>query len=161
MNGLLIILGANNTHDGQLAPMAIDRAIGAFRFLENNPDFYVLCTGGFGSHFNTSDYPHAQYLQNFLLEKGINHQRFVEFALSETMIDDAQLSKKIIERYQPDMVAVISSDFQIERARLTFQLYCDYPYTLFLEVPSNLYEEEMERLIRQEQQALNRLRMML
>jgi len=160
MNGLLIIMADANTYDGNLSPIAIDRVLGASKFLKNNPEFYVLCTGGFGSHFNTSEYPHAQYLQNFLLEEGIAHDRFIEFSLGETAIEDIQLCHRIINRYEPDMVAVITSDYQVERIRFTFQKYADYQFLFFLEVKSNLYEEEMERLVRLEQQALNRLRML-
>ncbi|MEA5256757.1 YdcF family protein [Arcicella aquatica] len=158
MNGLLIIMADANTYDGNLSPIAIDRVLGASKFLKNNPEFYVLCTGGFGSHFNTSEYPHAQHLQNFLLEEGIAHDRFIEFSLGETAIEDIQLCHRIINRYEPDMVAVITSDYQVERIRFTFQKYSDYQFFFFLEVKSNLYEEEMERLVRLEQQALNRLR---
>lgn len=160
MDGLLIVMGDTNTYDGSLSPIAIDRVLGAFKFLRNNPSFHVLCTGGFGSHFNTSEYPHAQYLQRFLLEEGIEQHRFVEFSLGENSIEDVQLCKRIIQRYEPDMVAVITSDFQIERISLTFQKFCDYQYFIFLEVKSNMYEEDMERLLRIEQQVLNRIRMM-
>lgn len=158
MNGLIIVMADSNTFDGNLSPIAIDRALGTLKFLKNNPDFQVLCTGGFGSHFNTSEYPHAQYLQNFLLEEGINHNRFVEFALGENTLEDIQLCDKIISRYEPDIIAVITSDFQLERIRFIFQKYSNYQYFVFLEVRTNLYEEEMERLVRLEQQALNRLR---
>jgi DUF218 domain len=158
MDGLLIIIADTNTYEGCLSPIAIDRLLGASKFLKNNPTFHVLCTGGFGSHFNTSEYPHAQYLQSFLVEESIPHHRFVEFSLGENIIEDVQLCQRIINRYEPDMVAVITSDFQVERIRFTFQKYCNYQYFFFLEVKSNLYEEEMERLFRLEQQALNRLR---
>ncbi|MFC0184222.1 YdcF family protein [Pseudarcicella hirudinis] len=123
MTGLLILLGATNSHDGQLSPMAIDRLICAYHFLKNNPEFSILCTGGFGNHFNTSDYPHAQYLQHFLLEREIDPRRFTEFALSENTIEDAQLSRQIISRYNPAMVAVLSSDFTSKEPDLLFRSF--------------------------------------
>lgn len=160
MTGLLILLGATNSHDGQLSPMAIDRLICAYHFLKNNPEFSILCTRGFGNHFNTSDYPHAQYLQHFLLEREIDPRRFTEFALSENTIEDAQLSRQIISRYNPAMVAVLSSDFHLERARLTFQKFCPFSNMFFIEAKSSLFEEDLARLVRQEQEALQRLMFM-
>ncbi|WP_044172984.1 YdcF family protein [Flectobacillus major] len=161
MNGILIICGANNTHDGELTHIAFDRLLTALNFLKYNPDFKILCTGGFGNHFNTSDYPHAQYLQNFLLENGIPHEQFLEFILSENTIEDAQLCKRVLERHNPEVAVVISSDYHLERVRLSFLKFCGYPSTVFLAAKSSLFEDELERLIRQEQQAVNRLRMML
>ncbi|PAC26348.1 YdcF family protein [Flectobacillus sp. BAB-3569] len=161
MNKLLIICAASNTSDGELSHIALDRLLTALQFLKNNPSFNILCTGGFGEAFNTSDYAHAQLMQNFLLEHGIAHESFVEFVLGENLLEDIQLTRRVLSRYSPEAVVVITSDYQMERVRLSFELYCSYPNMIFIEAKSSIFEDELERLKRQESQGVNRLRMML
>lgn len=161
MNGILIICAASNTPDGELSHQALDRLLAACQFLKNNPSFQILCSGGFGEHFNRSDYPHAQLMQNFLLEQGVSYESFIEFVQGESLLEDIQLTKRLLSKYLPDVVVVISSDYQIERVRLSFELYCQYPGIIFIEAKSSIFEEELERLKRQEAQGINRLRIML
>lgn len=161
MNKLLIICAASNTSDGELSHIALDRLLTTLQFLKNNPSFHILCTGGFGEAFNTSDYAHAQLMQNFLLEHGIAHENFVEFVLGENLLEDIQLTRRVLSRYSPEVVAVITSDYQMERVRLSFELYCSYPNMIFIEAKSSIFEDELERLKRQEAQGVNRLKMML
>jgi uncharacterized SAM-binding protein YcdF (DUF218 family) len=76
-------------------------------------------------------------------------------------LEDIQLTRRVLSRYSPEAVVVITSDYQMERVRLSFELYCSYPNMIFIEAKSSIFEDELERLKRQESQGVNRLRMML
>jgi hypothetical protein len=68
-NRVLVILGPPNSPNGNLSSIAKNRLDLCFQiFLK---DDLILCTGGWGKHFNTSINPHAYYAKEYLLKKGI------------------------------------------------------------------------------------------
>ena len=73
-----------------------------------------LCTGGYGQHFNTTNRPHAYYAKQALIKKGVREEDFLPFILSTNTYEDFKISKEIIEKELPDMLIVITSDFQSE-----------------------------------------------
>ncbi|MBB1303829.1 hypothetical protein H5183_21260 [Pseudoalteromonas sp. SR44-8] len=51
----LIVLGGPNNNDGSLSVIAKSRCQRAYQIYQANHSVKVLCTGGFGAHFNTTN----------------------------------------------------------------------------------------------------------
>ncbi|MFR5659330.1 MAG: YdcF family protein [Butyricimonas faecihominis] len=98
MKQIVLTLGAPNDEQGNLSPMAVDRLECALGLYLYNDDVKILCTGGFGESFNTTNHPHAYYSKRFLIERGVRESDFLEFALTTNTVEDFRMSKPIIER---------------------------------------------------------------
>lgn len=153
---IMIVLGAPNSDTGKLSEMATNRLDTARRFYMHNQDFYICCTGGFGPHFNKTATPHAQYAKQYLVDKGIPEERFLEYVLSSHTMEDALLAKPIIEKYTPGTIVVITSDFHMKRASLFFKHVFEHQNLIFVEAPSTLDMVTMEALMAHELQAIER-----
>ena len=66
MKQIVLTLGAPNDEQGNLSPMAVDRLECTLGLYLHNDDVKILCTGGFGESFNTTNHPHAYYSKRFL-----------------------------------------------------------------------------------------------
>ena len=64
---VLIVLGSPNSETGDLGQVALDRLEYCFDIFESK-DNCIICTGGFGEHFNTAPLPHADYAIKYLKE---------------------------------------------------------------------------------------------
>ena len=157
MNKILLLLGSPNDEKGELSQIALDRINYAYDIYKSNGDIKLLCTGGFGEHFNTTNLPHAHYAQKALLEKGALQKDFLPFVLSSNTYEDFEIAKQTIEKNAPDLLVVVTSDFHIERAILLHKMLIDYPWTIFLPAKSSLCESALLSLIRHEEQAIKRL----
>jgi len=153
---VLLILGSPNSPRGELSDISISR-VDCCRKLFNKGD-RVLCTGGWGSHFNTSDKPHAFYTKEYLLEKGLSKEDFLEFALSENTVDDAVKTKAILSNLKNVKLTIITSDYHLERARLIFNTILEkYPME-FVGAISHLDQEELKNLALHEEMAINSIK---
>ncbi len=61
MNAVIIVLGAANSSDSRLSVIAKIRCAQSYQAYLHNPKAKILCTGGFGVHFNTTDCAHERY----------------------------------------------------------------------------------------------------
>jgi uncharacterized SAM-binding protein YcdF (DUF218 family) len=120
MNGIIIVLGSKNDEKGNLSPNSKNRVDRAIEELKKNPGFKLLLTGGFGK-FNPTDKPHAQYLKEYALEKGIKEDDILEIIKSGNTVEDAYLSKPILNKYNPKQVFVSTSNFHLPRAKFIFE----------------------------------------
>ena len=115
----------------------------------------ILCTGGWGSHFNTSPLAHAVYSKAYLLQKGIPEHAFLELALSANTVEDAVKSKAILSRLDNPIITIVTSDFHIERVKLIFSEVLKGFEIQFNAVPSDFLDSnERERLVAHEQSAI-------
>ncbi len=121
IKGMIVVLGSPNSETGELYEIAKDRCKSALREYRNRPDWKLLLTGGYGEHFNTTDEPHAAYLKNYLIKKGVPEGDIAEFAKSRNTLEDASLSKPILKKYGVTEILVITSDYHIDRARYVFE----------------------------------------
>lgn len=160
--GLIVVLGAPNDAAGNLSDMAVGRLqLGLERHQRlRGEGWRLLLTGGVGAHFNTTDKPHAHYGRNWLVERGVAPAEIVEFAESANTIEDARLSRRIVERHAAERLLVVTSDFHQDRARFVFEQV--FPGRS-LEVEGARYlpdrpEAERQALVAHEQRALARLR---
>lgn len=101
--------------------MARERCAQALREYRRRPDCKLLLTGGYGAHFNTTDRPHAFYLQQHLVAHGIPATGFLPFAESTNTLEDASLSYPIAQEYGAQYAIVVTSDYHEARARYIFE----------------------------------------
>lgn len=116
-----MILGSPNDEQGNLSSVAIERLTQGIKEYSSRPGFSILLTGGFGVHFNTSERPHAFYAMQHLLKYGIPKEEILEFVESSNTLEDAALSRPILEKYNVKNVIIVTSDFHAKRAKMVFE----------------------------------------
>jgi uncharacterized SAM-binding protein YcdF (DUF218 family) len=94
--GLIIILGSPNSQNDELYSIAKERYKLAIQEYQQHPSHKILLSSGFGALFNTTNQPHAFYLKQYLISRGIPVTAFTEFAMSRNTLEDASLSKPIV-----------------------------------------------------------------
>lgn len=119
MKEILIVLGSPNSSKGELLDIAIDRLNYCLNMFDKRKNL-ILCTGGFGKHFNTTETPHAKYAINYLMKCGIDERYFLEMAISSNTVDDAVKTKEILSNYNFPL-KIITSDYHLERAQIIFE----------------------------------------
>ena len=119
--GIIVILGSPNSKEGELFSVAKQRCEMGMQEYLNHPTWKIVLTGGFGEHFNKSEKPHAYYLKKYLIEQGVAPAVIVDSVLSTNTLEDASLTKPIIEKYNVGDILVVTSDFHYDRARYIFE----------------------------------------
>lgn len=158
MEKIILLLGSPNNAKGELSQIAMDRISCAYDIYKSNDDIKLLCTGGFGKHFNITNLPHAHYAKEELIKKGVHEKDFLPFVISSNTYEDFEKAKAIIDNNTPDLLIVVTSDFHIERVRLLQKRIIDYPQTIFVPAKSSLPKIELLPLINHEKNAVERLK---
>lgn len=162
VNGLIIVLGSPNKPDGKLHSIAQERCALAVQIYRKHPTYKLLLTGGYGEHFNTSELSHAFYLKKYLMTLNIPPRAIVEFAESSNTLEDAKLTRPIVEKYQPKHVIVITSEYHLARAQYVFEReFKDLDLSLDFEATTTnkkKCELDLEALIQHEAEALKKLK---
>jgi uncharacterized SAM-binding protein YcdF (DUF218 family) len=158
--GIIVLLGSPNSDQGELYSVAQDRCKRAIREYHCHPGWKILPTGGFGAHFNTTDKPHAHYLQEYLIAHGIPEQDILEFAQSRNTVEDATLSYPIVGKHDVNRAIVVTSDYHGDRARYVFRrVYRDVVLTFALcPTDEETCELDLAALKAHEKEALDRLK---
>ena len=121
ISGMIVVLGSPNSEDGQLTSVGKERCELALAEFTRRSGWKILLTGGYGAHFNTTDQPHAAYLKQYLVSRGVPSQAIVEFAESGNTLQDASLSKPIVLKYGVPVIVVVTSDYHVDRALYIFE----------------------------------------
>jgi uncharacterized SAM-binding protein YcdF (DUF218 family) len=156
MSRVIVILGSPNDKHGNLLPIAISRADAALAEYNKTSDCKLLCTGGFGDHFNLTNIPHGKYIQEYLIDKGVPSSSFTEIALSSFTLEDATLSKPILEQHFITSCTLVTSDFHMERAKLVFKQVMPSIYFDYVEAKTSADEVEFQKLVKHEKNAIKR-----
>jgi uncharacterized SAM-binding protein YcdF (DUF218 family) len=153
---VIIILGSPNDEKGNLSAISLERCEEGIRCFQEYPDSSILCTGGFGDHFNKTETAHGEYAKRYLLSRGIRENAILEIAESSFTIEDATKSKPIIENIGYEKIILVTSDYHMKRASLIFNLV--FEDVRIVEFPSvtKLPEEELNRLYKHEEKAIKR-----
>ncbi|HBC85412.1 MAG TPA: YdcF family protein [Lentisphaeria bacterium] len=154
----IIVLGSPNDSEGNLSSIAIERCQQTLAEYSRNPDAYILPTGGWGEHFNTTDKPHGYYLRQYLTAHGVPEGQILECAESANTIQDAMLSKPIVERQCITDLIVVTSDFHVPRAQFLFQREFPGIRLSFSASKTNLPEDDLIRRMQHEEKALAKLK---
>jgi len=152
---ILIVLGSPNSHDGELSSIAKNRLDVCFKTFVQ--DDLILCTGGWGEHFNTSNRSHAYYAKEYLLEKGILESSFLEPALSSNTVDDAVKIKEIVSDFKEPKLLVVTSDFHLDRTKLIFKEILK-KYTIeFLGAGNDLLKHQLKIIVEHEKKSIHKI----
>jgi uncharacterized SAM-binding protein YcdF (DUF218 family) len=158
MKGIIIILGSPNDEQGNLSDTAIGRLNKALQEYRRHPGYKILCTGGFGEHFNTTDKPHACYAINYLLQQGLLETDILEIVESQNTLEDALISKPIVEKHGVKFLVIVSSDFHMKRVKCIFgQVFTGYDLT-FSSAKTDFTKELYEILTKHEEKELIKLK---
>jgi len=153
MEEVIIVLGSPNSPTGILGEIALSR-LNLCITLFNPAKNAIICTGGFGAHFNTGPKPHAEYAKEYLLSKGIDKSYFMQMALSSNTVQDATMVKQILSN-NPLPCKIITSDFHLERVKLIFdQVLANNPKEYF-GASYEVSEEQRIKLIEHEKKAIH------
>lgn len=159
---MIVVLGSPNSRAGELYRVAKARCELALAEYAKRPGWKILLTGGYGPHFNTTERPHAAYLKDYLVKRGVPEQAIAEFAESVNTLQDASLSKLIVLKYNVPEILVITSDYHLDRARYVFgREFTDTGVQIeFLasETDEETCEFDLKSQKRHEQEALVRLK---
>jgi uncharacterized SAM-binding protein YcdF (DUF218 family) len=156
MTKVIVILGSPNDDAGNLSDIATSRCEQAFKAFNENPEYKVLCTGGFGEHFNRSQCPHAHYLKDYLIKLGIPSCSFIDITLSRFTFEDASLSIPVFDEYDIKEAILITSDFHMKRAQLLFTSIFPAVKFTFLASITQCDDAELQRLANHEVMATER-----
>ncbi len=156
MKNVIIILGSPNSQKGRLSKIAIGRANKCLEIFDSQTDM-ILCTGGFGIHFNTSEKPHAEYLKQYLMKNGIPENYFLSFANSSNTVQDATKAKEILRKNEVDKVKIITTNYHLKRVQLIFdEILSEFEKTYF-EVPDNMSTKSILKFKNHEIKAVNEI----
>ena len=155
---LILVLGSPNFEDGSLSSIAKSR-LEVCKTLYKQGNAKIALTGGFGAHFNTSLKPHAYYLKTQLIADDIPEQDIMALIESRHSVEDATLSKWMIEEYKPAEIIIVTSDYHYERAKVIFKaVFKPFDQFTFSLAPSTDVDPEiLNPLIRHEAIALQDL----
>ena len=153
---VIVVLGSPNFPDGTLGPIALDRLQGCLSIF--NPQKHkILCTGGFGAHFNTSPVAHANYLKDFLIQKGVPSTAFLPLALSSNTVEDAVMSKSILIKTEFKDLVIMTSEYHVARVKFIFtEILKDFNLN-FNAVTHHSIDDVLEPLIQHEKMAMDQL----
>lgn len=150
---VLIVLGSLNSPSGELSDISKSRLDYCANIYQQGN--LILCTGGWGDHFNTSPTAHAFYAKQYLITKGIMEDAFLDYALSAHTVDDAVKIKPIIAKLENIKLTVITSNYHLSRVKLIFnEIIAGYSME-FVGVDSNLPLEEYENAVLHETKAID------
>ena len=153
---VIVVLGSPNFPDGTLGPIALDRLQGCLSIYDPT-QHQILCTGGFGAHFNTSPIAHANYLKDFLVEQGVPLTAFLPLALSSNTVEDAVMSKSILKEVEYKDLIIITSEYHVARVEFIFTEIFKYFNLNFKSVAHHSIDDVLEPLIQHEKMAMDQL----
>jgi len=151
-NELIIVLGTENSSTGTIGVISKSRLDNCLEIYEKGD--LILCTGGWGSHFNTTKIAHAIYAQKYLIQKGVLKSDLLTPALSSNTVDDAVKVKEIIKNLKHYNFTLITSDFHLQRAKIIFnEILEEYDFS-FIGAKIALNAEEQAMYIAHETKAV-------
>ena len=150
---VLIVLGSPNSPSGKLSDISLSR----LNYCVNHyqPGNLILCTGGWGAHFNTSEHSHASLAQRYLIENGIPEAVFLDFALSGNTVEDAVKAKEILSELENINLTIITSDYHVKRVKLIFNEILKTYSMDVIGVESTMDKDVYDALQQHETKAIN------
>ncbi|MCX6811156.1 MAG: YdcF family protein, partial [Candidatus Berkelbacteria bacterium] len=158
MKGIIIVLGSFNDEKGNINYIAKSRLNAGIKKLKEKDSYKLLLTGGFGRHFNTTNNPHAYYAKKYCLKNGIMPENILDFVESGNTVEDAYFSKPIIDKYRPEEVTIVSSDFHLPRVKYIFNKIFFGRKLSFIGSHDNIPKEPLMKILDHEKEALVRIK---
>jgi len=153
MKDVLIVLGSPNSPEGELSDISKSRLNKCLNLYVKGK--VILCTGGWGPHFNTAKQSHASYAKAYLLGQGVEEHDFLDFGLSSNTVDDAVKSKQILSKIEGARLTVISSDYHMDRVKLIFNIVLSTYEIQYVSAKSSLSDKDYKLLAEHEEKAID------
>ncbi len=157
MKGIVAILGSLNDEQGRLPELATSKIAVGIEEYRKHTGYSILCTGGFGDHFNRAEKPHAYYATEYLIQKDIPSEDILDFVESRNTLEDATLSKPVVDKYKVKNLVVVSWDFHLKRVRYIFTRVFKGYNIEFSMSPTNLPASVLRERLRHEDEAIQKL----
>src|SRR4051812_47111030 len=93
---IVVVLGAPNSPTGELSPIAKARIDRAIDLVFEKDEAVLLLTGGFGN-FNPAPKPHADYLKEYAISRGVPDHRILVCPESANTVEDAAYARDLLE----------------------------------------------------------------
>jgi uncharacterized SAM-binding protein YcdF (DUF218 family) len=154
---VIICLGDKNDARGGLPESARTRAEGALAAYRATAGSKLLVTGGYGA-FNRAPLPHAHYVQQHLLARGVPAGDLLPIVESRHTVDDAAMSRAALAPLDVGAITVVTSHFHVDRAALIFSCFFDPAQLSFVATPNGLSGEALERRRAHEQASIALIR---
>ena len=158
IKGIIIILGSLNDEQGSLPELATSKIAVGIKAYKKHSGYRILCTGGFGDHFNRAEKSHAYYVSEYLVQKGIPREDILEFAESSNTIEDATLAKTVVDKYKVKNLIIVSWDFHMKRVRYIFKRVFRGYKIEFSQSETRLPEDLLRKRLGHEAEALRKLK---
>ncbi len=149
---VFVILGSPNSPEGELSDISKSRL--DYCVNHHGKETLILCSGGWGEHFNTSTWSHADLAKQYLKERGLLEKNFLDFALSKNTVDDAVKIKPIVSKLENAVLTIITSDYHLDRVKLIFNEILEKHTMEFIGVQSNLKTKQYNTLVVHEKKAI-------
>lgn len=122
----IVVLGFGLNSDGSMKQELLDRLEVALDSAEKYPESYVLCTGGETSR--RQGISEAGQMGNWLLSKGLGHNRLILETASLSTTENARNSCGILWRDYPqvDSIAIVSSDYHLRWGSAVFSAMASF-----------------------------------
>lgn len=153
---IIIVLGSPNSPTGELSRTSKERLDHCLNCYKTGKP--ILCTGGWGDHFNTSPEPHATHAKKYLIAAGVRNEDLLESALSSNTVDDAVKVKEIIKNIDNPSLQIITSDYHIERTKIIFDHILAQYHKTYQNVTSNMETKAYQKLEIHEKNAINAIK---
>ncbi|PCI09551.1 MAG: hypothetical protein COB73_05330 [Flavobacteriaceae bacterium] len=149
---VIVLLGGLNSSKGELGEISLKRLDKCLEIYSE--ETFVLCTGGWGTYFNTTIHPHAYYSKNYLIKKGVLEGDILDLLLSKNTVDDAVLIKKYFSKPLKYDLTIVTTDFHLERVQLIFKEILVGFNLNWIGVKNSLSKEELKYRVAHEKKAI-------
>lgn len=152
----VVVLGSPNDDAGTLSIISRERLTAAIKLVKKDVTLALVLTGGFGPQFNTTSQPHASYAKEYVLKSGVSNDQILGLVESSYTIEDATLTKPVIDDAGLNSLIVVTSDYHLSRARLVFNMVFKGYERNFVGVPTQLPRADLDALYSHEEKAIAR-----
>lgn len=154
---IVVVLGAPNSPTGELSLIAKARIDRAIDLVFENDEAVLLLAGGYGN-FNPAPLPHADYLRQYALLRGVPEHRILLCSDSSSTLEDAAFAKDLLEDLGHEgELYVVTSDFHERRTEIVFTSMFPDRKVRIVSTSVELSPVELEVIITHETNALERI----
>ena len=117
----IVVLGYQLNPDGTMAEELIGRCTVALNCAKQYPKAFIAVTGG-GTAFRKPELTEADQMATWLKENGVEEERIIVENLSQTTVQNAQFTGKILLEQFPQVksLAIVTSDYHVPLGCLLF-----------------------------------------
>jgi uncharacterized SAM-binding protein YcdF (DUF218 family) len=156
---IVVVLGAPNSPTGELSPIALGRIDRGIDLVFEKDEAILLLTGGYGN-FNSAPRPHAEYLRNYALSKGVPDHRIILCTHSSSTLEDAAYARDLLEDLGHEgELYVVTSDYHERRTEIVFSSMFPDRVVKIVSTSVEISPMELEVIVTHETIALEQISM--